>query len=213
MPGPVRKTAFPVKLPLRDLTEQTLLREITPAGVLVNSHGDILYQHGRTGMFLEPAPGEVKINNILAMAREGLRPALSAGLHKTGITREIVRTPGLSVRTNGHFSGVNLSIHPVSTSIGSPPESLLYLVVLEEMPPLDAVQVPDAAADDPVADADARINALKQELRTKEELATINTELQTKVADLSRANNDMNNLLAGTGIGTVFMDHQLRILP
>jgi PAS domain S-box-containing protein len=32
------------------------------------------------------------------------------------------------------------------------------------------------------------------------------------VVDLSRANNDMNNLLAGTGIGTVFVDHQLRIL-
>jgi len=45
-----------------------------------------------------------------------------------------------------------------------------------------------------------------------EELSTVNTELQTKVADLSRANNDMNNLLAGTGIGTVFVDHQLRIL-
>jgi two-component system CheB/CheR fusion protein len=36
--------------------------------------------------------------------------------------------------------------------------------------------------------------------------------LQTKVADLSRANNDMNNLLSGTGIATVFVDHQLRIL-
>jgi two-component system CheB/CheR fusion protein len=36
--------------------------------------------------------------------------------------------------------------------------------------------------------------------------------LQTKVAHLSRANNDMNNLLAGTGIGTVFVDFQLRIL-
>ena len=33
-----------------------------------------------------------------------------------------------------------------------------------------------------------------------------------KVADLSRLNNDMNNLLAGTGIATVFVDHQLRIL-
>jgi two-component system CheB/CheR fusion protein len=32
------------------------------------------------------------------------------------------------------------------------------------------------------------------------------------VTDLSQANNDMNNLLAGTGIGTVFVDHQLRIL-
>jgi two-component system CheB/CheR fusion protein len=32
------------------------------------------------------------------------------------------------------------------------------------------------------------------------------------VEDLSRLNNDMNNLLAGTGIATVFVDHQLRIL-
>jgi two-component system CheB/CheR fusion protein len=45
-----------------------------------------------------------------------------------------------------------------------------------------------------------------------EELTTVNTELQTKVTDLSRANNDMNNLLAGTGIGTIFVDHSLRIL-
>jgi two-component system CheB/CheR fusion protein len=263
MPRVVRKTEFPLKLPLRDLIEQTLLREITPPALLVNLHGDILYQHGRTGMFLEPAPGETKVSNILAMARQGLRPALSAALHKAGTTREIVRTPGLNVRTNGHFTGVNLSVHPVSTGIGTPPESLLYLVVLEEIPPLDPAQSTAAAtADDPAADAEARINALKQELRTKEEylqstheelessteelkssneemqsvneelqstneeletskeelqslneeLATINTELQTKVADLSRANNDMNNLLAGTGIGTVFVDHQLRIL-
>lgn len=53
----------------------------------------------------------------------------------------------------------------------------------------------------------------KEELQSlNEELATVNSELQTKVTDLSRANNDMNNLLAGTGIGTVFVDHNLRIL-
>jgi two-component system CheB/CheR fusion protein len=53
----------------------------------------------------------------------------------------------------------------------------------------------------------------KEELQSvNEELATVNNELQTKVADLSRANNDMNNLLAGNGIGTVFVDFQLRIL-
>jgi two-component system CheB/CheR fusion protein len=53
----------------------------------------------------------------------------------------------------------------------------------------------------------------KEELQSvNEELATVNAELQTKVADLSQANNDMNNLLAGTGIATVFVDHQLRIL-
>ena len=52
----------------------------------------------------------------------------------------------------------------------------------------------------------------KEELQSvNEELATVNTELQTKVLDLSRVNNDMNNLLAGTGVGTVFVNFQLFI--
>jgi len=52
----------------------------------------------------------------------------------------------------------------------------------------------------------------KEELQSvNEELATVNTELQSKVADLSTSNNDMNNLLASTGIGTLFVDAQLRV--
>ena len=52
----------------------------------------------------------------------------------------------------------------------------------------------------------------KEELQSvNEELATVNAELQQKVTDLSRANNDMNNLLAGTGVGTVFVDLELNI--
>ena len=53
----------------------------------------------------------------------------------------------------------------------------------------------------------------KEELQSvNEELATVNAELQNKVDELSRSNNDMNNLLAGTGIGTIFVDHQLKIM-
>ena len=53
----------------------------------------------------------------------------------------------------------------------------------------------------------------KEELQSvNEELATVNGELQAKVVDLSRSNNDMKNLLGGTGIGTIFVDHNLRIL-
>jgi two-component system CheB/CheR fusion protein len=52
----------------------------------------------------------------------------------------------------------------------------------------------------------------KEELQSvNEELATVNAQLQVKVADLSQANNDMNNLLAGTGVATLFLDHRLRI--
>ena len=53
----------------------------------------------------------------------------------------------------------------------------------------------------------------KEELQSvNEELSTVNSELQAKIADLTRVNNDMNNLLSGTGIGTVFLDRALRIL-
>ena len=53
----------------------------------------------------------------------------------------------------------------------------------------------------------------KEELQSvNEELATVNAELHGKVSDLSQANNDMNNLLAGTGVGTIFVNHQLQIL-
>ncbi|HWR39839.1 MAG TPA: chemotaxis protein CheB [Patescibacteria group bacterium] len=52
----------------------------------------------------------------------------------------------------------------------------------------------------------------KEELQSvNEELSTVNSELQTKVADLSRVNNDMNNLLAGTGVATIFVDHQQHV--
>lgn len=53
----------------------------------------------------------------------------------------------------------------------------------------------------------------KEEMQSlNEELSTVNTELQTKVIALLQANNDMNNLLSGTGIATLFVDQKLCIL-
>jgi two-component system CheB/CheR fusion protein len=52
----------------------------------------------------------------------------------------------------------------------------------------------------------------KEELQsTNEELVTVNAELQKKVEALSHANNDMNNLLASTEVGTLFLDTSLCI--
>ena len=270
-PRGATKPAAPGKLSLRELTEHALLLQVVAAGALVNAQGDVLYLHGRTGMFLEPAPGEAGISNILRMAREGLRRDLTSTLHKAVGTKDIVSCPGLRVKTNGHFTLVNLTIRPVTSGPAASAEAPLFLVILEEAPVAPPVTMPLADAAGPATpdadgfdkvSAEARIAGLKLELRAKEEylqttheelessteelkssneemqsvneelqstneeletskeelqsvneeLATVNTELQTKVTDLSRANNDMNNLLAGTGIGTVFVDHRLRIL-
>jgi two-component system CheB/CheR fusion protein len=264
----------PAKLPLRELTEQALLQQLAPVAALVNGRGDILYLHGRTGLYLEPAPGEAGINNILKMAREGLRHPLMTALHKAAGKKEAVRVDGLRVKDDGHVTRVNLSVCLVVNGSSNPLESPLFLVILEKATdtpssktsilaaPLEQADASPSQPDGQALDVAAQIADLNEELKTKEEyllaakeeletsneelkssneemqsineelqssneeletskeemqsineeLSTVNTELQTKVADLSRANNDMNNLLAGTGIATIFVDHSLRIL-
>lgn len=52
----------------------------------------------------------------------------------------------------------------------------------------------------------------KEELQsTNEELETVNAELHSKLQELSRASNDLNNLLASTDIGIIFLDTNLTI--
>jgi two-component system CheB/CheR fusion protein len=52
----------------------------------------------------------------------------------------------------------------------------------------------------------------KEEMQSlNEELQTVNTELQAKVDELSRASNDMRNLLDSTDIATLFLDRDLRV--
>ncbi len=262
------KTVSPSKLPLREITEQALLQHLAAVAALVNAQGDILYLHGRSGMYLEPAPGEAGINNILKMAREGLRSSLAKSLHQVATSNQSARVMALQVKTNGHFTPVNLNVCPVKSGPAATLDVSLFLVILEEAPGPAAPQVQQAAvqagvaSEEPDGGIDTRLESLKQELQSKEdylqstiealetsseelkssneemqsvneelqstneeletskeelqsvneELATINAELQTKVLELSQANNDMNNLLAGTGIGTVFVDLNLRIL-
>jgi two-component system, chemotaxis family, CheB/CheR fusion protein len=52
----------------------------------------------------------------------------------------------------------------------------------------------------------------KEELQSiNEELRTVNDELKGKVDALSRANNDLSNLMAATDVATLFLDRDLRI--
>jgi len=257
------KIMFPAKRPLRELTEQGLLQQTGITGVLVDEHGDIFYLHGSAGLFLELAPGETGTNNILEMAREGIKRELATALYKTVKSKEPVSCPGLAIKTYGHTTSVNLSIRPMAADDAEKNEQPLYLVVFEEVHP-----APEAVGNSAVLDIewrqddDTQIQELKQELKVKEnylqatkeqletsneelksnneemqsvneemqstneeletskeelqsvneELTTVNVELQSKLTDLTRVNNDMNNLLAGTGIGTVFVDYQMRIL-
>jgi two-component system, chemotaxis family, CheB/CheR fusion protein len=52
----------------------------------------------------------------------------------------------------------------------------------------------------------------KEELQSiNEELTTVNTELKQRLEAVSRANSDLENLMAVTEVGTLFLDTGLRI--
>ncbi|MFN0107204.1 MAG: chemotaxis protein CheB [Bryobacteraceae bacterium] len=260
---PAGRTARESRPPLRELMERALLQQYAPASALVSQSGEIFYLLGRTGLYLEPVQGEASMN-ILKMAREGLRQVLTRALHTASSRKESIRLPGVRVKTNGDYTAIDLEVRPLTSGSDGSLGKGLFLILFEDAP---AAALPVAeerakeAGDGLEAGAAARIAALQQELRHKEEylqstieemetsseelrssheemqsvneelqsaneeletskeelqsvneeLATVNAELQQRVSELSRANDDMNNLLAGTGIGTIFVDHQLRI--
>jgi len=250
--------------PLREIAEQALLKELKPAGVLVKGNGDILYYHGDTGNFLQPAPGEAAVSNILKMAREGLAAELTLALSKAVKSKEIVHQKDLKVKINGYFSPVNLTVKPILPRSSNALEEPLYMVILEKQSdaplafdrndPLEASCLPSSEndvsldllkreihtkeeylknANEELSQSNEDLGAANQELQSineelqsaneelvtsreelqslNEELSTVNAEMQCKISELSQVNNDMNNLLAGTNIATIFVNHQICI--
>ena len=56
------------------------------------------------------------------------------------------------------------------------------------------------------------LQSTNEELQSvNEELYTVNAEYQTKIAELSQLNNDLDNLISGTGIATLFLGEDLRV--
>lgn len=207
LPPATPKSAYPGKPSLRELTEKALLRHVAPVAALVNGDGDILYLHGRTGLYLEPAPGETGVNNILKMAREGLRRELATAIRKVVAGEEVVRCPNLRVKTNGDVTATNLTVRTVP--LGMPAvhagasEAPLMLVILEQGLPLergeDALTV--LSATEAVAgieagdEAHALIDSLRQELQAKEEyLQTASEELKTTNEELKSSNEEMQSV-------------------
>jgi two-component system CheB/CheR fusion protein len=68
------------------------------------------------------------------------------------------------------------------------------------------------AANEELLASNEELQSTNEELQSvNEELYSVNAEYQRKIADLTELANDMENLLASTDIGTVFLDGQLRI--
>jgi two-component system CheB/CheR fusion protein len=182
--------------PISDLIQQLLVSRYAPPAVLVNARGEVVYTHGHTGSYLEPAPGP-PTHSLVEMAREGLQHDLATALHQAASKEEEVVRRGLRLRANGSVILVNLTAKRISD-----PEALqgLFLVTFEtvrEDKPAPRKGAP-VREDAPMKKGDPRLlqelEFTKQRLqRTIEEQQTSNEELKSTNEELQSTNEEMQS--------------------
>ena len=165
-----------------------ILERFAPAFVVVDAEGGILQYSSRIGRFLEPAPG-LPSQNVLVMARRGLRSLLAQGLRQAVATARLVETPAIA------WSPVGEPARPLTVAVEPLPEPgspTSYLVVFVE-----AAQKAEGRAE-PAEDAAAAPGFdahLETELRdTREQLQLVTEEHETALEELRSANEEMHSV-------------------
>jgi two-component system CheB/CheR fusion protein len=200
--------------------ERILLHRYTPPAVVINSALEIVRFHGRTGPYLEPAPGEASLS-LPRMAREGLPIEIRTAVHRARRTDRPVMKEGLRLRHNGQMREVTLEVVPLPSSKSADPH---FLVLFREQTPAErarvtgrAVKGEKARASDSVAAGLRRDleetrgqlqsiiesqEASNEELRSaneeilssNEELQSTNEELETAKEELQSTNEELTTL-------------------
>lgn len=168
------------------LAEQLLLQKFSPAAVLTNADGDILFINGRTGKYLEPAAGKANWN-IHAMARDGLRQELMLALPKALRTSEAVIAQNLRIENDGETQHVDLTVHPIDEP---PPLRRMALIIFADV----AAAKPQSKHRTGRQAVDKRVAELEQALlKTREENQRIREEMQTSQEELKSANEELQS--------------------
>ncbi|MGB7946576.1 MAG: PAS domain S-box protein, partial [Candidatus Binatia bacterium] len=201
----VAKSKKPVDY--REVMENLLLADYSPASILINKSGEILFVHGRVGNYLETPPGDATLN-IEMMAREGLRFQLSIAIRKAFSKSQEVRYERIRAESNGSVRVVDLVVRPI---VEPPAAHGLALVMFHDVPDREAEEISsvDGLKDESryrVAELERELKSAKEYIQTSnevfqasnevfqtsnEELKSTNEELQSSTEELQSTNEEL----------------------
>jgi two-component system CheB/CheR fusion protein len=173
---------------IQTLADQLLLQNYSPAGVLVNENGDIIYISGRTGKYLEPAVGKANMN-IFAMLREGLRNEFPIAFQKAVSKKEIVVLRNIKVGTNGSSQTLNVSIQWINK-----PELLRGMIMITFTDLLEISNSKLQAQKEKKTLTSTRQMELEKELKyAREKIQATLEEMQTSQEELKSSNEELQS--------------------
>jgi two-component system CheB/CheR fusion protein len=176
--------------PFATLVQKALLQAYTPPAVVINPKGEILYVNGRTGRYLEPAPGVGSLN-VFEMARRELSFEISGAVHRAVQTREDVVVDNVHVKTDLGQQLLRLTVKHLTE-----PDALLglLLVVFEDQPTSRRVRQGKASPLSAQDSRDSVVAALDKELQyTKHRLQTTIEEMESSLEELKSTNEELQS--------------------
>lgn len=190
------RRATPKPQSVQELTQVALLNVYAPVAVLVDQLANIHYVHGHTGLFLEPAQGNSRVNNVLKMARKKLRRDLNKTLYQAVTTGKGSASPVISVKHKGETSGLVIRVLPLLKATGKAQEQDFYLIVFELHLNQTAAPRPDdqSAAIEPTLIAAERGGIDRDRELKIAALAAINNDLEQARRELEISSNELDRV-------------------
>ncbi len=177
------------------LLEAVLKQSDVPPCAIIENNLNIVYIHGRTGRFLEPAEGKISVN-ILEMARPGLKKELSAAIRKVDLQKREVALKGIRIRHNGDHLYLNLTVKPIF-ELGAARNLMMVIfneTGLEKHPKEKKLLPPPNKETKTVEELEAELQYTKEDLQsTIEELETANEELKSTNEELQSTNEELQS--------------------
>jgi two-component system CheB/CheR fusion protein len=181
---------------LSDIFYKTLLEGFTPASILVNEKGDILFSNGNTSRYLSLQSGEA-VMNIHKMAREELKYVLGNIVHQAYVQKEIVTVNDIKLKEDRKSRILNLK----AVLLHEAAYQDVVLIVFEDKGFLKGkalAKSPGHFTDDMASELEKELTYTKQQLNSTiqqmetslEELKSTNEELQSTNEELQSTNEE-----------------------
>ena len=185
---------------IQEIADQILLQHFSPASVLVNMEGDIIYITGHTGKYLEPAAGKTNWN-VFAMAREGVRKQLPSAFRRAVQGSDKITLSDIKIGLSSGMHSVDVTIQRLDAP---DPVKGMLLIVFTDVPEIIKQEpetkkratksslIREGQLESELHRCQEELQGTREEMQTsQEELKTINEELQSTNEELQSTNEEL----------------------
>lgn len=192
---PLRRLAPPSTtrpVSFAEMTHRLLLDQFAPPAVLINRKYEILYFFGATDRYLAVPAGE-PTQDLMMMARDGLRTKLRSAIHKAVRENGPVTLQGAQVKRNGGYHPVIVAIRPVVGPQGA--DGLLLITFQDSDQVIPPPRPPETTTEESVIrQLEYELKATKEDLQsTVEELESSNEELKVSNEEVMSMNEELQS--------------------